>query len=532
MAATSSSQPESDSLQGSALPRTKALVLLVFVPFFIQSVVYLKLLWQYVFVRNDTEYPEGACVYAFLKAWRTGALYTDPLQLPLNVQLYGPAFYIIGAVLAKLAHGDQFLTAEFVRILSLLSFFGSIAIAGYLSWKLERSKPWTAASVIIGIACSWAIPNVASARPDSLSFLFIFGSIAIYQAAQGRSRFLFSAGLAASISFLTKQSTIPVLIALLVDCLIARRFRNAATLVAGSLPVPALLFLLLWLRHEPFLSNFVAIGHGVMDPHSVVPTIINYFRTNQVAIIPVLVACLGATVSWRKTQYRTLLLAAAFGTTASLLALANVGGAANYLVLPWLLMLPLIPAGLTRLEQWTQRSFLVSFVPSVIGVILLLHQRDLLTRHPPGDLDLRALRKYKILSNSPYIEIGSREPQLMDPYFYHDLAVQNLWSFAPIARQIDNQEYDFVLIRGSDGRTSSVFWISGFRGISFWGSEDLFELEKHYRVLCEIREDPDGYLALVPKDRISLIQKADIGNIFRQSCSPTSRRPQVAPGLR
>jgi len=82
------------------------LVLLIFLPFFIEAFAYLRLLVGYIFVRNDAAYPEGANVYAFLTSFHTGMLYSAPLDFPLNVQPYGPLFYLVGAIMAKIAHGD------------------------------------------------------------------------------------------------------------------------------------------------------------------------------------------------------------------------------------------------------------------------------------------------------------------------------------------------------------------------------------------------------------------------------------------
>jgi hypothetical protein len=519
---------EQGRVQKIPTSRATLLVLLIFLPFLVQAVTYLKLLFQYIFVQNDTAYPEGASVYAFLMALRTGSLYSQPFQFPLNVELYGPVFYLVGVILAKVAHGDPLLTTELERTLSLLSFLGSIGLVGYLSWRLERVKHWTAVSIALALACTWSIPYVASARPESLSMLFIFGALTVYEVAQGRSKIVFWAGMLGALAFLTKQSTAPVLFALVIDSLIARRFRNIVALVGGGLPIPALLLFVLWFRHEPFLANFDAIGHALRSWPTALSTALNCLRTNQAAIIPICVALLGTVLNWRKVKYRAILLAAGFGCFANLAALSNLGGYAHYLILPWLLMIPMIPAGLIQIEQWTRRSILIPVGLTLLGVILLVHQRNLLIRKLPADIDTSTVGRLEILSDLPYLEMRSREPQLMDPFFYHDLSLQNLWSFAPIAQRIDNEEYDLVLINGENGRADSDFSVTSFRGISYWGTDALGTIESHYRVLCEVPE----FLALVPLDRPNTVKEQEIGRIFRQPCSATTRRPQLDPGVR
>lgn len=174
--------------------RPSMLALLILLPFLFLAFLYLKISFQLVFARNDTTYPEGACVYAFLTALRTGRLYSTPLDFPYNVQVYGPIFYSIGLVLAKAAHGDPMMTTVLFRLLSFLSFLGSAGLVGLLSWKLEGKKRWAAAAVVLSLSCAWAPAFSASARPDLLSIFLMLGALTVYQLAQGRSRLILWAG--------------------------------------------------------------------------------------------------------------------------------------------------------------------------------------------------------------------------------------------------------------------------------------------------------------------------------------------------
>lgn len=245
--------------------RSYWIVLLIFLPFLVLAVLYVKVSLQLIFVHNDVGYPEGASVYAFLTALRTGKLYSPPFDFPFNAQMYGPVFYLVGLAFAKVAHGDPMLATELCRLVSFLSFLGSAAIAGYLSWLLEGNRRWAAASVVLGLACFWAMPLFASVRPDELSIVLMLAALAVYQTARGRSRFVFWAGVLASLSWLTKQNTIPVVFAFLIDSLIARRLRSTAALIAGSAPIPGLVLLAMWLRGEPFLTSLLFAGRSIYD---------------------------------------------------------------------------------------------------------------------------------------------------------------------------------------------------------------------------------------------------------------------------
>jgi len=517
-----------DEAQGKRTSRATVLVLLIFLPFLFQAIAYLKILLQYILVRNDALNPEGASIYAFLTAFRTGRLYSAPLDFPWNEQMYGPVYYLVGSMLARIAHGDPMLTTILARMVSFLSFLGAVALVGYLCWRLERQKRWTAVCVVLGLGCGWTIPFCASARPDALSIFLIFCALASYEAAEGQGRLIFCAGVLAALSFLTKQSTAPVLIALVLDTLIARKFRNTAGLIAGSSATTALIVSILWLRQEPFLANLTAVGHALFNWPSVIKSAIDMMRINQTAVIPIAIACLGAAWSWKKEKYRAILLVAALGWISNVAALANTGATSNYLVLPWLLTLLLVPAGLNRIEEYSQRAPWAPAALIVLGAVLLVHQRSLLVRKPDGDLDARGVERLELLAtNSTYLELRSRQPQYLDAFYYHQLALQKLWSNEPILRRIDGEEYDLVLIGGEDGAADSDFLVSGFRGTSTLGTDTLDELKSHYRVLCEV----PGTLALIPRNR-SVLQDTDIARIYRQPCLATGRLPQLQPGMR
>lgn len=507
--------------------RSSMVALLIFLPFLILAIVYLKVLLQTIFVRNDVTHPEGSNVYAFLWALRTGKLYTSPFDFPFNAQMYGPVFYLIGGALANLAHGDPLLIIRLWRTVSFLSFLGCAGVIGYLSWKLESAKRWAAASIVLSLACAWAVPFAASVRADLLSAFLILTALAVYVSAEGRGRLIFWAGVLGSISCLTKQNTAPVLLALMIDSLMARRFRNTAALIAGCVPVPAILLSVLWLRHEPFLANFLAVRHSPVDWSGAFHFLVDILRANQIAVLPAFIAMLGAGLSWRKEKYRAILLAVVFGCLSNVGALAGAGGYSNYLILPWMLAVLLLPGGMAGIEAWARRSVLVPLGLALLGAFLLIHQWNLLPKIPT-DLDTSSVNGIRMLTDTHYLELYSREPQLLDPIYYHQLFVENLWSFAPIVQKIDDEEYDLIMLWGSDGPASSQFSVIGFRGFSGWGTETLGPMARHYRALCEVPE----HIALVPRNRPVALQDKDIARIFGQPCLATIRTPQVAPGVR
>jgi hypothetical protein len=160
--------------------------------------------------------------------------------------------------------------------------------------------------------------------------------------------------------------------------------------------------------------------------------------------------------------------------------------------------------------------------------VILIHQKGVLVRQPVHDLDASSVSRLKMLTvNNAYLELRSSQPQLLDTYFYHQLAMQKGWSIAPVTRKIDGEEYDLILLGGEDGASDSEYLIAGYRGTSFLGEDSLSEIRSHYRNLCEVQ----NFLALVPKDRPGTLHAMDIARIFGQPCQATSRLPKVQPGM-
>ncbi len=502
-------------------------VLLMFLPFLMLAVVDLKILFPAIFLRNDTTFPEGVGVYAFLTTLRTGHLYSDPLQPPWNAQQYGPVFYLLGSVFAKLANGAPLLTTELMRSLSFMAFLGSAGLVGYLSWKLEGRRIWAATSIVLGLACVWAIPFCASVRADSLSIFFILAALAMYQVAQGRAGMLFCAGALGALGLLTKQNVAAVLLAVLLDSLTARRYRDAAALIAGSTAVGGLILTVLWLRHEPFLPNFAVIKHASVLWSSAIPQAVALMRYSMVSVIAVGIALTGVRVRWREQRYRAVLLAILLGCISNVAGLAILGSDANYFVLPWFLVILMVPAGLSRVEEWAARSILIPIGLTVLGCAFVLHQRDHFRQTPGRNLVTNNIGKLRLLSDWPYLELRSRDPVLLDPYFYHQLSLQGVWSIAPVLASIDKREYDLILINGTDSLDEAEFTMHDYRGYSNWGPEVLNTVQQNYQALCEV----PGFMAFVPKDRSGPVRE-DLNEIFQQPCVATNRRLQIAPGVR
>lgn len=198
----------------------------------------------------------------------------------------------------------------------------------------------------------------------------------------------------------------------------------------------------------------------------------------------------------------------------------------NYLTLPWLLLVLFVPAGLQAVLSWPKQSIILA-VLAVCAAGLLLHERkDLRPTVEQHDLETQPLANLRLLSDWPYLEASSMEPEMLDPYFYHQLALQGLWSSKPIDTAVSEKSYDLVLLGGKDAEEQESFYVHSYRGYSDWNIETLASLREYYRPLCEV----PGYIALVPKARASRVQTSDVSGVFKTPCQTTQRSVQQTPG--
>lgn len=504
--------------------------LLIALPFAIQAVDYLRLLLQIIVARNEGDYPEGAVTYGLLTFFHTGSLFLLPFKFPWNGQVYGPLFVMVGAFFAWLLHGKPAELTVLMRSLSLAALLGSVAIVGYLCWRLEGRKIWTAIAVIFGLGCFWLVPFAACVRPDLIAIFLVFAALAAYRTAEENPLFCYLAGILAVLSFFTKQNTAAVLLALVIDQLWARKFKEAGVFIAGGVTAAIWILLPLWLRHEPFLANFTLIRSITRDWFSIPDLLVRCLRINEIAVVPIFIAVLGATLIWKETKYRGILLVTVFAWASNVAALANEGGDYNYMLLPWLLTMLFVPAGLRQLERWAAHSLWIHAGLFCLAMIAFFHQSSHLAAQPPTAIDTSIVSKLKVLTDNSYLELQSGQPQLLDPWMYNDLAKQKAWSDEPIRQKIDAEDYDVLLLSGKDGSSDSEFLVEGYRGTSFWGADVLREMTLHYRVLCEAYGN-FNHLALVPMDRRNFLSRDDLTELLHQSCRVTNRRPQVIPGF-
>jgi hypothetical protein len=507
------------------------LVALIALPSAIQAVFYLGMQLRLIPTQNDVFFPEGSSVYAFLDALQTHRLYQSPFDFPWNAQLYGPLFYVVGTFVAWLCHGAPTAVTIAMRLFSFASYLGSVIVAGLLCWRLEKQKLWAITAVILGLGCFWLVGATIMVRADVPSILLALAALAVYNAAGPKPWPLFAAGALAVMSFLMKQTSGPVLLALAIDSLIGavqtRKVKPTAALAAGAAGAGVLILAPLWLRHEPFLANFLSTGSLERSWAEVPGVMIAWVRVSQISVVAFFLALVGALFTWKEPRYRSVLLATALTWLSVLPVAAHRGSGSNPMILPWFLTMLFLPAGLIKLEQWSVRLPWASVALLLLAALIVVRQRPLLTYPYPHAVDPGPVASLTLLSGHPYLELRSRSPQFLDPSIYNVWSRLKVWSDVPMRRNVDDEVYDLILLQGADGSSGSDFLVSGYRGMSGWGADVLAEMGLHYRAVCETSE----ILALAPLDRPSPVSSAVVSEIYGEPCRETHRLPQVAPGF-
>jgi hypothetical protein len=476
--------------------------LLLFTPFFIQAVFAVVHAFRFAFVHNDTTYPEGASVYAFLYAIRTGHLYASPFQYPWNVQLYGPLFYITGASIAWISHSNPLATTVVFRFLAFASLTGSAALLALMTWKLEHSRRWSLLVFLMGLGFSWGLPFFITARPDTLSSLFFLAGLAVYLVADDRLGTVCVCGALCSISALFKQSTAPLLLMLLLDPLIRRQLTQAFAMLAGALTVPMIVFLALRLRREPFAANFFAISHSRVDLARIGSIFTDALHQDEIAAMHLALAILGMVVSRSTPGYASLARITLAAWLFTLVSLANVGSNFNYLVLAYLLSLVFVPPAFIWLSHCSRLLQRAPVLLGVMGIVVLIrHAATAVPNAAPSELDAVPIQNLVLLSDVPFLEAQSRDPQFFDPFYYQLLFMNKNFSSAAFDEEIARDAFDLVLIQGYDAAGQAPSAAPTFEALPWWGNQTLHELQSRYRVLCEVGRDRDGVMALVPQNR-------------------------------
>ena len=442
---------------------------------------------------------ESVNPFVSILAVRTGHLYHPLSAPPYTPQPFGPLFYLAGAGVARLSSLDLDATFRLARTLDFICLLLCAVTVWLISRRLKFSPGVSALAAMMFLAqpifyrWGWG----ATMRPDVPALLLML--LALYFALRTQEMGFTACVLAGSlvgIGFLLKQSAAAAGIAIAFAYLFNRRYKQIVTLaLSAAAPVGIAFALLVW-HHEPFLDHFLAAGREswslaggatwLAEGHLTRPTIIMLFAVGSVGFMRAVT---------EGEQGQTLAAFAAVNVLAGFATIPQLGGQINYFI-PGvagcaLLLTYAIRAFMDHLDAIKLTGILVilAFLAALAdcaGAYLRLPPRGGGRLIPPGYLS-----SLKVLSDDDYIELHTRDPEVIDPFTVHSLELQGRWSSAGIVREVQSGSYDVVIL--NRGRQ-----IWSYRNVSFFAPAVVDALNENYEILCGFG---DVGLVLKPRSR-------------------------------
>lgn len=448
--------------------------------------------------RWENSYFESPQTYAALHAAQTGQLYLPMSAPPYTPQAYTPLYYAVNGVTAWIAGLDIDRFIFYARCLTFLAYL----LAGLLVYSLcrvaaiQRTYALLAALMMLGQPdfLGWNV----SPRPDML-YLFAM-LLSLFCAMKWSNRPWLGYGLAGflgGIAFLIKQPGLTVVAAIFVFLVAHKEFRKAAIL-AGSAVVPvAIVFGVLWRRHDPFFQQLSFVGNSLWSVSNTA-----HFSTIHLLssywLVPACIGVLGFPRAIRANyQSRLLAVFAAMNWLMGFATLPQVGGYLNYL-LPGLAGSALLLPYAIEAIRARSRSIVFTAVASAVIVLATFsafrYTRDLgrYYRAPTTD-SLNWLKPYRVISDLTTLNMHGRDPELLDPFGAHVLELTGHWDATPLIENLRQGKYDLIIFT----RVNLYHVLPEFRGVSYLGPEETKALNENYQMLCStIRR-----LVLKPKGR-------------------------------
>lgn len=443
----------------------------------------------------DTTYPEAATAYVALLAGRTGHLYRSYLSPPYVVQPYGPLFYAVNAMFARVTHLELSGTMRLGRLLA----FGCYLLCGLVVFAIGRRLDFSKLESALAALMLFAQPAFlgwnATMRPDLMALLgmllclfFVVGQ----EPANPKSCFL--SGLSAGIALLFKQSAFVAPAAIAIVFLLSRKYRETVALAAAS-ALPVLIVIgALSLHRGSFLQQFTAAGQSIWS----IAAGARWMITSQpLAMLPVplIIGAVGFVEAVKGNEQSKMIASFALITLfGGMATIPQIGGDLNYF-LPALagcaLLLPFAMRTVARHARTSKVAIGLAvcvLLAGTVGGAIVCRLYD--SRAERGHITYDALQPYHLISDDPHLAVQGRDPELLDPYTAHVFELAGRWNPSEVVEKIHRGDYDLVILRSNRP-------IQAYRGVSFFGAPIVDAINANYKTLCAA----DSALVLVPKER-------------------------------
>ena len=481
--------------------------------------------------RWDNTYPEGAHVYAAIRAARTGHLYAPFTQPPNIVQSYGPLFYAINAGIARASHLDVWLTVLHGRLFCFLCYL----LCSVFVYAISKKTGTTTGLSVLASLMMLAQPDFTywdiTVRPDVPFLLAML--VSLYFAVRDDSDGLKSiaiSGFFTALAFLIKQPGMAAGITIFGVLAWNKQYRKAITFaVSAAVPVVMAVGLLLW-RETYFLGQFTSVGKAIWSLSDGVLFLLRSFVFNGGAltrIVPVSIGIIGLRKAASQSGGRQMLFwFAVVNWLVGFSGLPQLGSTPNYFLPGLTAFALLLPAAV---EYAREHARFTASAPRFAVAMLTASALLLLTTwlgytvctltgaffRAPGVVSYEPLRPYRIISDRSLAALWGHDPGLLDSFAVHSLELNNQWSSAPLVTELNDQKYDLILML----RVNYHRIAPAYRGISDFPPEVVTTINDKYVVLC----NTFSAMILKPRDRDIPLSPEYFGQMLGAPCGTGSR---------
>jgi hypothetical protein len=459
--------------------------------------------------RGETTGTESVNPYVSILAVQTGHLYHPLSAPPYTPQPFGPLFYLAGAGIARLSGLDIDTTFRLGRAMVVLSLLLCAATAWLISRQLGFTRNVSALTALTFLAQPFFARWSGTMRPDVPALLAML--LALYFALRIPEMGITASLLAGSligVGFLVKQTAAAAGLSIALVYLLNGRYKHIVVLVLSAAVPVAIAFALLVGNHEPFLEHFLAAGHESWSLAGAAAWLAEGHLSRPTAILSYAIGTVGFLRAIKLAEQAQMLASfAAITVFAGFALISQLGGAANYFLPGFAGCALLLPFAIRTFEENVR-------APRAIAVLLVLIFGAavldcavgfyVLPRSSAGTyIPSGFLSSFKVLSDDPYLELHTRDPEIIDPFTIHSLELQRRWNPSGVVANAQAGVYDLVIL--GSGRV-----IKDYRGIAFFGPAIVKALNENYEVLCGI----GNALVLKPRSREAAASPDMLGRIL------------------
>lgn len=490
------SSPTPRMIEKQARPASANMILFVLLgPLLVAGVFQLAKAGTGITAKGDNTYPESAVVQTAIWANNSGRIYPSLDQSPYTPAPYGPLFYVGLTALAR-AGNLQFDGLLVAARMVTLSVFLLIVLAAYFWERRHMRRPLALLAPAIILAQIDFVDWNVTVRPDLVALGLTVAAFLLMTEKPISWRTVILAGALCGFAGAVKQSYVALPCAAVLWLLWSRRFRWAAVFAGSTLLAGGTVLAVLLARHEPVLQEMLLARYS---PTSILGGV--QLVKSDFLHYPLQIALLGLGMLGLKWMPRDddgshqflvfyFILAWLMGFYTAMAPGANV----NAFLEGWVVTAMLSSFAINPLlEHWSELHVtgrgLVLVMWISLALVALEGWRVVLSLPPASSKALaRLVQGRRVLTDFPYVAAHSQDPELLDPSVNHYLELAKRWSSQPVQRELENHEFDYVIVGLNAGAPRS------WRGLTLISKSILRKIDAEYRLACS----SDRFAVYVP----------------------------------